>query len=124
MEKCLIGLRRGVCDYIERVNFNPDVPQNHNIRYEDASSVLVKEADNTWRMRKMEPTVESLIKYRCRELETQYFKNEQLKGVDSTVHFNIIRDCLQYLMTGVKKEIKPVYEHVVILLRELEKTYI
>ena len=123
LDNCLLNLRRGVCDYIEKVNFNPDVPENHNIRYEDTRSVKVKESDNTWRLRNIEPTVESLIKHRCRELETHYKSNDEIKVMDTNVHFNIIRDHLQYLMMGVKKEMKPVLEYVVSLVRELEKTY-
>jgi hypothetical protein len=115
-------LKRGVCDYIEKVNFNPDVPENHTIRYDGNKSVKVKESDNTWRLRNIEPTVENLIKTRCRELETHYENNDKIKYMDANIHFNIIRDHLQFLMMGVKKEIRPVYDNVVMLLRELEKS--
>jgi hypothetical protein len=123
LDMCLRNLKRGVCDYIEKVNFNPDVPQNHNVRLEGARSVKVKEADDTWRLRNLEPTVTTMIKNRCRELETHYESSEDIKVMDTVMHFNIIRDHLQYLMTGVKKEVKPVFEHVVSLIRELENVY-
>jgi len=122
IEKCLMNVRRGVFDYIERVNFNPDVPENHNIRYEDSRSVKIKEADNTWRLRTMQPTIEHLIKTRCRELGTHYDNNDMVQHIDTTMHFNIIRDSLQYIMSGVKNEIRPIYDNVVTLLRELENS--
>jgi hypothetical protein len=105
------------------VNFNPDVPENHNVRYEGSKNVKVKEADDIWRLRNIEPTVEKLIKSRCRELELHYENNDEIKFIDTNMHFNIIRDHLQYLMTGVKKEVKPVFEYVVSLMRELEDAY-
>ena len=120
LDKCLLNLKRGVCDYIEKVNFNPDVPENHTIRFEDARSVKVKESDDT---RNLQPTVQTLIKNRCRELENHYESNDEIRHVDTNIHFNIIRDHLQYLMTGVKKEVQPVFDHIVALLRELENTY-
>jgi hypothetical protein len=123
LDSCLRNLKRGVCDYIEKVNFNPDVPENHNVRYEDARNVKVKESDTAWRLRNLEPTVETLIKNRCRELETHYESNEDIKMMDTNVHFSIIRNHLQYLMTGVKKEVKPVFQYVVSMIRELEDVY-
>jgi hypothetical protein len=122
-ERCVMNLKKGLCDYIERVNFNPNVPENHNIRYETNRIVRVKELDNTWRLRNLEPTVQTLIKNRCRELQMYYQTNEHLQHIDANTHFNIIRDHLHVLMTGVKKDIQPVYEYVVTLIRELEHMY-
>lgn len=123
LDKCLIEMKRGVCSYIEKVNFNPCVPENHNIRYEDDKSVRVKDGDDTWRLRHMNLAVESLIKERCTELQHHYSSNPELAHKDEHEHFNIIRNHLQYLVRGIKKEVKPVYDHIITLLKELELLY-
>lgn len=123
LDDCLLNFKRGVCNYIEKVNFNPDVPENHNIRFQDVQNVRVKESDNTWRLRRLEHTVDNLIHERCRELQTHYDSNDYIGMVDANLHFNVIRDHLHYLKVGVKKEIKPIYDNVVSLLRELEQMY-
>lgn len=122
IQKCLQGLNKGVCDYIEKVNFNPHVPENHNIRYEDNKSVRVKDGGN-WRLRHIESAIQNLITKRCNELQTHYEDNEELMHTDEIMHYNIIRDHLQYLIGGVKKEMKPVYDQIVYLLKELETLY-
>lgn len=123
IETCLHGLRRGVCDYIERVNFNPQVPENHTIRYQDSTSVRVKEKENTWRLRHMETVIHNLISMRCDELQTHYDSTDHIKNKDKAIHFNIIRDFLHHMRNGVKNEVKPIYEKVIILLKELEASY-
>lgn len=123
IRRCLLNLHRGVCNYIEKVNFNPDVPENHNIRYEDTRNVKVKEGDNVWRLRNIGPALQDLIKTRCRELEAHYEANEEIKFMDKDIPFYIIRNHLQYLMNGVRKEVKPVIDHITTLLKELEMSY-
>jgi hypothetical protein len=120
---CLNGMKRGVCDYIEKVNFNPNVPENHNIRYEDDKIVRVKSADNTWRLRHINSVIQGLISTRCKELEMHYNNNDELVHADTMLHYNVISNHLKFLIGGIKKEVKPVYDHIIVLLKELECLY-
>lgn len=123
INKCIMNLNRGICDYIERVNFNPDYPQNHTIRYENTHSVKVKEGDDIWRLRNMVQALSSLIETRARELEKHYYNNERIMNEDEFCHHHVIRDTLKYAATGIKKEIRSIYQAVVTMLLELENMY-
>lgn len=113
VDKCLVNLQRGVCDYIEKVNFNLAVPENHNIRFDgDTSSVKVKEQDNV---------CDDLIKIRCREMEQQYHANESLMHTDDTVHFNIIRDYIKSVLGGDPKQNRQIRRFIIMLLHELDE---
>jgi hypothetical protein len=60
----------GVCRYLEKVNFNPDVVENHNVRLTDGFTggrykeqlVAIKTNDNTWVVQCQTMALQELIK--------------------------------------------------------------
>jgi uncharacterized C2H2 Zn-finger protein len=96
----------GIAKLIDTIHFNPEVPQNHNIRLENIKGQLVAVyQNNEWVIKDMNDTVKHLINNGCRLLTDHYYNSEELQKEDNHQHFGVIYKHL----CGVNCKEKSVY---------------
>lgn len=85
-------INNGLAKLIDTIHFNPDAPQNHNIRLENVKGQLVAVyQNNEWTIRDMNDAVTNMISNGCRLLTDHYYNTEHLQKEDAEKHYGVIQ---------------------------------
>ncbi len=75
---CLLNPKKGMSKLIENIHYNPDIPENHNIRCKSLKqNTFEKYIDSEWRICDASNTLDELIKKGYRILNTHYTDSVQ-----------------------------------------------
>lgn len=73
---CILNPRKGMSKLIENIHYNPDIPENHNIRCKSLKqNTFEKYIDSEWRICDATNTLDELIRKGYRILNTHYTDN-------------------------------------------------
>lgn len=73
---CILNPRKGMSKLIENIHYNPDIPENHNLRCKSLKqNIFEKYIDSEWRICDASNTLDELIKKGYRILNTHYTDN-------------------------------------------------
>jgi hypothetical protein len=112
-EECIRAYRGdGICSMIEKIHFDPDVPENHNIKLQSSKNkrVYVKESDR-WVIKDADHTIDKVMTGTAQKLIGQYFdssiRDEDIQKYHGMLIQNLqsIRSRLPTLCTPIKKRI-------------------
>jgi hypothetical protein len=112
---CILNPRKGMSKLIENIHYNPDIPENHNIRCKSLKqNIFEKYIDSEWRVCDTSNTLDELIKKGYRILNTHYtdnilndpsiFEDEHRMMVYEKFRFFNDTSCLDY--HAVKRELR------------------
>lgn len=80
MENCLLNLNKGMTSLIKEIHFNPDYPQNHNIKLNSKKHALLeKRSDGKWVIVDKSGFLDDIVKRGHRLLHTYYISNDEFK---------------------------------------------
>jgi hypothetical protein len=78
LEHCLRNPKKGMSKLIENIHYNPDVPENHNLRCRSLKqNTFEKLVDAEWRICDASNTLDELIRKGYRILNAHYAENVQ-----------------------------------------------
>jgi hypothetical protein len=78
LEHCLRNPKKGMSKLIENIHYNPDVPENHNLRCRSLKqNTFEKLVDEEWRICDASNTLDELIRKGYRILNAHYAENVQ-----------------------------------------------
>jgi hypothetical protein len=78
LEHCLRNPKKGMSKLIENIHYNPDIPENHNLRCRSLKqNTFEKLVDEEWRICDASNTLDELIRKGYRILNTHYAENVQ-----------------------------------------------
>lgn len=84
-------INHGIAKLIDTIHFNPDVPENHNIRLENVKGQLVAVfQNNSWVIQDMNDTVNHMIDKGSRMLTNHYHTSSNLQKEDMDMNHGII----------------------------------
>jgi hypothetical protein len=73
LNKCLLNPSKGLPSLIEKIHYNPDIPENYNIRHKSTKqNILQKFIDSNWHDCDASNTLDELIKKGYRILNAYY----------------------------------------------------
>lgn len=91
LDRFVREINSGIAKCLEMIHFNPDVPQNHNIRVENIKGQLVAVFENNdWVIKDMNDTVNKMINNGCRLLSNHFYTSKALQHEDKTKHEGIL----------------------------------
>lgn len=109
LDTCLLGLNTGMKNLLKEIHFNPNVPENHNIRcLSKKQNTLEHYSDGTWHPCDKNNTLDTMIRNGYRIL-FRHFSNNPLEPdtKDQQQRIEYIND---YLTTIMRKEGNSYYE--------------
>jgi hypothetical protein len=124
LDSCLRNITgKGVCDLIEKVHFNPDLPENHNVRLESTkrNMLRVKEEDR-WRICDKTEVIDKLIETGCRDLHVHYLESK-IKEEDEIEHFRVICHSLMAIYHKNPGIYHPICRNIFAKILNLETIY-
>lgn len=112
----------GLAKLIDTIHFNPNVPQNHNIRLENVKGQLVAVyQNNEWTIRDMNDTVKCMINKGCKLLTNHYNTSRELQKEDKEQHYGIISNRLNSISCKDRKTYFPTKRLIVASLHNHKK---
>jgi hypothetical protein len=91
LDKFVKEIRTGVAKLIDEIHFNPNVPQNHNVRIQNVKGrTLAVYKNNEWCVQDMSEVINHLINNGCRILYDHYESSETLQKEDTELHHGVM----------------------------------
>jgi hypothetical protein len=112
----------GVARLVEAIHFDPNVPENHNVRIDSIKGqTLLVYDNNQWYIKDMTAIVNFLIDNGCKMLHDHYASNDALKKEDREEHHGVIVQSLHHLNCKVASVYQPTKRQIIASMRNMKR---
>lgn len=116
IEKCILNMNRGMTNLIKEIHFNPEHPENNNIKLNSKKHALLeKRVDGDWHIIDKSMLLDDLVKNGHKLIHTYYINNDEFKQKVDT-NYNAITDWMKDLLMKTPEVVHPLKRELFALL--------